>query len=316
MTHCKTIGLTSFNLPTCLFLPFSIQKKSFTISPKLCFIISSFLYAKSIAQPSNHMAFISDIATTPSAAHKVFQITELLEQILGDVRLCDLFRAAAVCTRWNIIFENSPALQKKAYLIPDPYASDYEDLFDDELGLVVNAHSPSLAEDGILYFELFFSFESGNHELIRLTANLRRCLATQPPCKKMRVTPWCCSENISDQEVIRHDPGITLGDMVDVARRIDAEHQNCPDMMRKIRQGTDSMAIYLDMRGLKARLSCLMTIRSDWRRLNGSGGCKRQVKVGSQHTSRLAWVISGTRIIRREGMLRRPMKIHRDGQYF
>ena len=102
----------------------------------------------------------------------------------------------------------------------------------DELALLVNCQMPFVVEDGTLYWELLFSFDE--HMPIKLTSNLRKCLATQPPCTEMEAIPVCCKRDCT--ETISRATGITIGDVVDAARRIVEEHEHCPAMVQLICQ--------------------------------------------------------------------------------
>ena len=171
--------------------------------------------------------------SSQSAAHKVFEVTELQELILNHVSLCDLFRAPSVCRVWKTTFTDSSALQKKAQLVADPESDWYEDEFDDEFGLVIDCTVRNIVEQCRVGFELFFVFGSFEHVPAKITPNLRKCFATQPPCTEMEVSPFCCPDA---EEILRNSKGITLGDVFDTANRIYAEHEHCPEMLRKIKE--------------------------------------------------------------------------------
>jgi hypothetical protein len=138
--------------------------------------------------PANSGTTVPGLAD--SAVERALFIPELLEMVLENVRLCDLFNAAAVCRTWKAIFENSHPLHIKAQLKNDPNGKCCEDEFDHKLGLLVAAQAPNPARNNTIFFEL--SFLRVEYRPIRLTANLRRCLATQPACKEMAVETWCC----------------------------------------------------------------------------------------------------------------------------
>ena len=108
----------------------------------------------------------------------------------------------------------------------DPKGSYFEGTLDDGLGLWVCCERSDLEVNGRLYFRL--EFEMKEHMPIQLTENLRKCLAIQPGCQDMKAVPWCCHQ---EPEYISRETGITIGDVVDAARRIYAAHEDCPLMV-------------------------------------------------------------------------------------
>ena len=157
-----------------------------------------------------------------ASATKLLFLPELLEKILNGVQLCDVFQAAGVCRSWKVIFEGSHSLQVKAQLKNDPRAASHEHDFDAKLGLFITSHY----HNSTISFELGFAFRK--HAPIQLTKNLRKCFATQPSCQEMSVGPLCCLDDI---EYIVNEKGVTIGDVVDAARRVYDEHEHCQAMV-------------------------------------------------------------------------------------
>ena len=196
---------------------------------------------------ANGTVVLSD-PPTQSTAHKVFQVPELLEQILDELDPCDLFEAAAVSHTWKSTFDGSIQLQKRAQLVDDN-SLEWDDEwcdFGDKLRLGVNYHLSHFKKSKV-HFHLSFSQDADGP--LKITPNLRKCFATQPACHQMLVKPLCCDEEC---EVIKNDTGLTLGDVFDTSKRIYAEHEHCLEMIRFMAgnsEGAGYQSVYPSFRG-------------------------------------------------------------------
>ena len=192
-------------------------------------------------QSSSSMPCGNVEASTPTAAHKVFRTTELLEKVLLDkhVGVIDLFNAAAVSRTWKSTFEGSKSLQVKAQLEADMNAECFVPCFHlpggltlldgSPIDILITRHMSYGDRVSKLYFDVFYILDY--HGPIRITPNLRRCLATQPPCKTMVARPRCCGDG---REKITNETGITLDEIISTSTRMYKEHEHCPEMAKKI----------------------------------------------------------------------------------
>ena len=127
-------------------------------------------------------------------------------------------------------------------------------------------------------FELFFSVDE--HSAIKVTPNLHRCFATQPPCTSMEVKSRCCWE---DPEGLSREGGITIGDPDDTAKRVEAEHPNCPRMNAAF----EEMNRYPIFRGMvrlsESHISRVEEVESDRAACEAAERRKKELKDAGWH---------------------------------
>ncbi|KAK4892525.1 hypothetical protein LTR27_008989 [Elasticomyces elasticus] len=183
--------------------------------------------------------------STPAAV-KVFDLPELLEEVLGHVDTVDLLRFHQVNQSARTSINGSPRLRTALGLRAAPAGSRLRIPFN-----LPSALSPMTANFRFYKYEprhnepieLDIDPSPTGQRQVRLRAEFRvsqgkaakideRCRGmyiTQPPVKDARVLLACCSVDvIRKQQVIRSDAGITIGMLWDVRSELLEKHKFCP----------------------------------------------------------------------------------------
>ncbi|KAK3691149.1 hypothetical protein LTR37_018853 [Vermiconidia calcicola] len=188
--------------------------------------------------------------TSIPAVQKVFNISELLEHILLRLSFQDILKAQQVSKQFFNAIEASSTIQKTMCLQPDP-TSNYQRQAD-----VVfrswHLHEPrppiTIAQEKRIFLTAFVAHAPDSDDLLwRLGicifsenklpnpgGRIRSTLICQPPVLHMDVYATCChpSDNIEDRgdptSTVTSETGITIGDILDTATRLRAEHRLCP----------------------------------------------------------------------------------------
>lgn len=176
--------------------------------------------------------------TSPSAA-KVFEAYELLEMLLLNLPLKDLYVVQRVCTTWRDLIHRSQGIKKIMFLMasgPPPSRDEYfpdkyygQAIYSGQLTLNPILHLSCGAHCGVLYRSAMtngipFGFATlevsdrfGEEVTIRIEAApkldyfaIRDMFLTQPPVRELSYA----YNSFGGREIIRSDKGITLGDLM------------------------------------------------------------------------------------------------------
>lgn len=208
---------------------------------------------------ARHHEHLADAQSTPPAlcAEQTSTASErvLLEQVLIDLPLKDLFVLQRVNTSWRDVISRSEPIQKKMFLLPDGPVVFGED--DQEVEPVL-PEIPSLRLNPILAMRCCDRSPTSTCEADLGCAHVERTvssrpkfqvsiislpqdastgvenmLLTQPPLG--HVIPWTSQKDGFGDHSLKSSSGLTLGDLMEVRRRCAAP---APKEPRRLGEGT------------------------------------------------------------------------------
>lgn len=160
-------------------------------------------------------------------AKKVFDVPELLEEILTHLDVKDILGAQCVNWQFRNAVDSSTRLQRQLTFLPSKsgFVSSPFDTGSYNHGIAVMKY-PSAETDSSRKpdqeRELTVSVFIDDHPL-KLGSTCRRILLVQPPIKTIVVDVSCRCEH--DREEVHNPKGITIGDLVNHTRRLQKVHR-------------------------------------------------------------------------------------------
>lgn len=177
------------------------------------------------------------ISLRPTAASglkamELFSVPELLENILIHLDLESLLNIQQAHKASDTLIRTSKKVQKKMLLRPNPGASfstawGVND--NDRLIIVCPLRDKNLASNGglpmisISVIQEIFNYRFGSH--------MRDMLICQPPIFEVHASMECCDPRLTGFKtaVFKRRTGIRIGDLVELAAKLQREHATCPD---------------------------------------------------------------------------------------
>ncbi|CAK1360121.1 hypothetical protein CB0940_06222 [Cercospora beticola] len=195
-----------------------------------------------------------DLRQPSGSASKLFNIVELLEQVLVYLDLSDLNRFRRVCRLWNDVIQASRVLRQKRFVEPVERSEWMLQLFYGTLKLRMvsrlpdwwlycNAFVPSTLHPALQNVgqPIVYSLNPESHK-IHLSGwftlaprsfarwmsknRLQGALLSQPPCKRLRYTVRC-SHDIEVEAELESTTGLTFQDLLDFARAQARPNEHC-----------------------------------------------------------------------------------------
>ncbi|KAK5744743.1 hypothetical protein LTR17_001819 [Elasticomyces elasticus] len=171
-----------------------------------------------------------------SAAQKVFDLPELLEEVLGYLSLVDILHVHQVNQSARASIDGSPRLQSKLSLraantdshLQFPFApanvvARMMAYFTCHRQMRRAADSPAKGQ-----VRIKAAFKPRNRRLGKIDLRCRQMFVTQPPVTFMHIDPGCCNVGDHGKSIVRSAQGITIGDLWDASQKSQAEHKLCP----------------------------------------------------------------------------------------
>lgn len=184
-----------------------------------------------------------------AAARKVFDLPELLELILLQLSVHDIFRVQAVSRQFRDAIDASGKIQRQCGFQADdesklriPLTGNDERPFHGLGTFYVSLSTPCGPDASDPETMVVTAHTHLAIKMPRAGSKTRSILICQPPIKHMEVFMDCCT--VRAQQVVApnvwttdrvpttsldSDTGITVGDIMDTATRLHAEHRLCPD---------------------------------------------------------------------------------------
>lgn len=180
-------------------------------------------------------------------AQRVFNIPELLEEILSYLTMGELLAAQYINRQFRDAVNASTRLQRKLSLLPHSSPYFYAPFEEDEApGFQFNSTVDDMYKFQTLSAEKKMASGQDNDprvmqarftvDLPRIGFRCRRMFVVQPPITKMIAIPHCCEGVWSrsttkfrkSHRTISNRNGITIGDLLKAAKRLQKKHENCP----------------------------------------------------------------------------------------
>lgn len=189
------------------------------------------------------------------AAEEVLRTTELLEAILTNVDIKDLFTVGAVNTAFNDTVAGSIKLKRKMFLKPaaKPHTELLPNFIIPGLSLKLDripSHGGKQLGRIIIQYDM-------RAPRVHLGPRVRSMQICQHPIKWLRAYPLCCKGDWNGEDVVAHSAGISLGDIYDKALKLIAAHQACPNRIEEFKA-----AIRADPNGIRPLWAVMFT--SQW----------------------------------------------------
>lgn len=187
-------------------------------------------------------AIIERLQTLPSpvidppaetAVQQVFGNSDLVENILSNLEVRELFRCHGISKSIHETLNESPVLQKKMFLKPDLQAdftfattADFphlECICDEGTNLVSLDYGMRVSDPDLPIFGCAKLHEHSSR--VSMGSNVRRMLLTQPPVSEVTFATDCC---MGADEVFRPGRHVTIQDVYDKGCELMTKHEFCP----------------------------------------------------------------------------------------
>ncbi|KAK4932019.1 hypothetical protein LTR49_001706 [Elasticomyces elasticus] len=170
-----------------------------------------------------------------TAAQTVFDIPELLELILQDLRIPHILSFQQTCRSAKACIDNSPRLQSALSLRADPTDSPLRMPFARRFkGFFFNNTEEAMLND-VTTKKIFIDFgflppkKSSLQKLPSIGSCYRRMYVVQPPIPTANISLICCgSIHVDSPTQLQSESGITMGDLYDITKDLYERHSMCP----------------------------------------------------------------------------------------
>ncbi|KAK4892527.1 hypothetical protein LTR27_008991 [Elasticomyces elasticus] len=170
-----------------------------------------------------------------TAAQKVFDIPELLELILQDLRIPHILSFQQTCRSAKACIDNSPRLQSALSLRSDPTDSPLRMPFARRFkGFFSNSTEEVMLNDATTKIvSINFGFVPPKKQSLQKLPSIgscyRRMYVVQPPITSANITLICCRSLHGDRPTqLQAENGITMGDIYDATKEMYEKHCMCP----------------------------------------------------------------------------------------
>ena len=188
--------------------------------------------------------------TSVVSAMKVFNTTELVEEIFKHLDVMDLLRAQQVNKQMANVVQSSSMLRRLMFLTPSKSKHFRKlDLSGKAGAKFVKIETVPLDYEDTTNLEAFkVQFM---YRLPRLGSRARMLQLCQPPIRSMEYRPTCCGYNSDDEDPeedglnvfgwrkVENQDGLTLGDLYDTAEKLMADHRLCVDARESLYDDDD-----------------------------------------------------------------------------
>ncbi|KAK3718596.1 hypothetical protein LTR37_005100 [Vermiconidia calcicola] len=211
-------------------------------------------------------------------ALRTFEVPELLELILGYLRIPDILRVYQVSRGMRDAIDNSSRLQTRLCLRSAPSESHLDLPFKKSLygpaGFVCSEDygrkAIQISESGHTTYKIKAKFGlNSDQELPKIGLRHRSMFICQPPVYEMTVHVQCCGQPWLKAEEVRTCKvsaarGLTIGDLYDSAKGVLASHRLCPKQVWHRLKNDGSVDVMLTFNG-RVPLTVGDPILSEWK---------------------------------------------------
>ncbi|KAK3661636.1 hypothetical protein LTR56_000124 [Elasticomyces elasticus] len=170
-----------------------------------------------------------------TAAQTVFDIPELLELILQDLRIPHILSFQQTCRSAKACIDNSPRLQSALSLRADPTDSPLRMPFARRFkGFFFNITEEVMLND-VTNKKITINFgfvppkKPSLQRLPSIGSCYRRMYVVQPPITTADISLICCrTSHVDSPTQLQSESGITMGDVYDMTKDLYEKHSMCP----------------------------------------------------------------------------------------